>query len=232
MNIPYNESPYYYYFPQPPPSSVSRSRTQDLDSGGGGDGSGGGGGSCGIGGSRNINNNRSTANFCTPTTPQLIDNAILKSFLRSNTQESEAISESPSALVIKQIVQDLVDLQTQIIGSKPTTTKSSANVTTGTTPDLTTTIFNTTSMNNTTDMESVILKSSDPIEIEGEEITVNGQRGIWANRMESAGWRGEVPLDAYPINQDPAPEFITKKSKARIEFVQEMAIRCAQNQNK
>ena len=74
-------------------------------------------------------------------------------------------------------------------------------------------------------MESVILKSSEPIEIEGEEIVVNGQRGIWANRNESVCWKGELPLDQYPINQDPNPELIIKKPKAKLDFVQELAIR-------
>lgn len=78
------------------------------------------------------------------------------------------------------------------------------------------------------DMESVILKSTDPIEIEGEEIVVNGQRGIWANRMEAAAWKGDVPIEHYPVNQDPEPELIVKKSKAKLEFVQEMAIRFSQ----
>jgi hypothetical protein len=80
-------------------------------------------------------------------------------------------------------------------------------------------------LNGATDMETVIMRSTDPIEIEGEEIVVNGQRGIWANRMEAAAWKGEYPLEAYPINQDPNPELIVKKSKAKLEFTQEMAIR-------
>lgn len=74
-------------------------------------------------------------------------------------------------------------------------------------------------------MESVILKATDPIEVEGEEIMVNGQRGIWANKSEAASWKGDYPLEAYPINQDPDPEIIFKKSKAKLDFVQEMAIR-------
>lgn len=42
-------------------------------------------------------------------------------------------------------------------------------------------------------MESTILRSKMPIEIEeSEEITVLGQRGIWANKAEQAGWTGNT----------------------------------------
>ncbi|RMZ99412.1 hypothetical protein BpHYR1_046756, partial [Brachionus plicatilis] len=35
------------------------------------------------------------------------------------------------------------------------------------------------------EIEQAILRSSDPISVnESEEITVNGQRGIWANKAE------------------------------------------------
>lgn len=142
-------------------------------------------------------------------------------------QETEEVDQS--ARIIKKIVQDLVDLQNQIMGGKcspihPNSLGVTNKHLAGSSE------FNGASLLHGVgvggvDMESVILKSSDPIEIEGDEIMVNGQRGIWANRMEAAGWKGDVPIEQYPINQDPNPELIVKKSKAKLEFVQEMAIR-------
>jgi hypothetical protein len=49
-----------------------------------------------------------------------------------------------------------------------------------------------------------------------EEITVNGQRGLWLNKDEELNWRGEVPISAYRINQDSQPEIITKRTNQRI----------------
>jgi hypothetical protein len=78
------------------------------------------------------------------------------------------------------------------------------------------------------EVETAMLQSSNPIEInqsEAEEITVNGQRGIWANKHEAVNWRGLVPLHEYEINEDLNPEVILKSSNHEIEYVQEMAIR-------
>jgi hypothetical protein len=75
-------------------------------------------------------------------------------------------------------------------------------------------------------VEAAILRSSVPIEInETEEITVNGQRGIWANKAEVANWRGIIPISQYEINQDSNPEIITKRSQQQIVYQQEVAIR-------
>ncbi len=44
-------------------------------------------------------------------------------------------------------------------------------------------------------VEAAILRSTIPIDIvETEEITVNGQRGIWANRAETINWKGVIPI--------------------------------------
>jgi hypothetical protein len=75
-------------------------------------------------------------------------------------------------------------------------------------------------------IEAAILRSSVPIEIsETEEITVNGQRGIWANKAEVIGWQGHLPLTEYAINQDANPEVISKKSNQQLIYQQEVAIR-------
>lgn len=44
-------------------------------------------------------------------------------------------------------------------------------------------------------VEAAILRSTVPIDInETEEITVNGQRGIWANKAETINWKGVIPI--------------------------------------
>jgi hypothetical protein len=76
------------------------------------------------------------------------------------------------------------------------------------------------------EIEAAVLRSQQPIESnETEEITVNGQRGIWLNRAEVINWRGSLPISDYPINQDEHPEMITKNALRNIEYVQELAIR-------
>jgi hypothetical protein len=68
------------------------------------------------------------------------------------------------------------------------------------------------------DVEQAILRSNVPVELtENEEITVLGQRGIWANRAEVVNWRGVIPIDEYVINEDAQPEIITKRTEQRIE---------------
>ena len=78
----------------------------------------------------------------------------------------------------------------------------------------------------TSDLEAAILRSSAPLQIdEIEEIEVNGNRGIWANKHESATWRGETSLDEYPVNEDAEPEVVYKMTNQIVEYVQELAIR-------
>jgi hypothetical protein len=76
------------------------------------------------------------------------------------------------------------------------------------------------------EIENSIIRSNQPIQInESEEITVNGQRGIWANRAEVVNWRGVIPITQYVINEDANPEIITKRSNQTLDYVQELAIR-------
>lgn len=76
------------------------------------------------------------------------------------------------------------------------------------------------------EIESAILRSQHPIELnEVEEITVNGERGIWANRNEVAAWRGQLPIVDYPINEDPNPQVVTKRTHQKLDYTQEIAIR-------
>lgn len=76
------------------------------------------------------------------------------------------------------------------------------------------------------EIEEAILRSSEPILLgEAEEISVNGQRGIWANKSEVVNWRGDLPIDQYAINEDTNPEIVNKKTRQTLEYVQELAIR-------
>ena len=72
-------------------------------------------------------------------------------------------------------------------------------------------------------VEAAILRSTVPIDInETEEIVVNGQRGIWANRAEVVNWRGVIPIEQYEINSDATPEIITKRSQQQLIYQQEV----------
>lgn len=76
------------------------------------------------------------------------------------------------------------------------------------------------------DIEAAILRSTVPIDLNGtEEITVNGERGIWVNKNEIVNWRGSYPLSKYPINDDPNPEIIRKRTDQQLVYHQEVAIR-------
>jgi hypothetical protein len=78
-------------------------------------------------------------------------------------------------------------------------------------------------MNFTTEQ---IINAAEPVEInETEEIEAAGHRGVWANKADSLNWRRDPPIHCYPINQDPAPDFVTKRTNQKIQFEQEIAIR-------
>ena len=76
-------------------------------------------------------------------------------------------------------------------------------------------------------IEAAILAAQGaPINInESEEITVLGNRGIWANKAEVVNWKGVIPIEQYLINEDANPEVITKKVTQQLEYIQELAIR-------
>ena len=74
------------------------------------------------------------------------------------------------------------------------------------------------------EIESAILKSKIPLEInENEEITVLGNRGIWLNKDEVSKFNGN--LNDYKVNEDTTPCVITKKAQIELEYIQELAIR-------
>jgi len=75
-------------------------------------------------------------------------------------------------------------------------------------------------------VEEAIIKSTEPIVInETKEISANKERGIWANRCEVCTWKGDLPIQEYPINEDNCPELIKKKSCKKVEYCQEISIR-------
>lgn len=77
-----------------------------------------------------------------------------------------------------------------------------------------------------TEIEKKILGSISPITIdENEEITVLGQRGLWANKQEEINWKGNIPISSYKINEDQEPEILKKKSQQKLDYIQELAIR-------
>lgn len=76
------------------------------------------------------------------------------------------------------------------------------------------------------DIESAILRSTVPIDLnETDVITVNGERGIWANKNEIVNWKGHLPISQYAINDDPNPEIIRKRTEQQLVYHQEVAIR-------
>jgi hypothetical protein len=75
-------------------------------------------------------------------------------------------------------------------------------------------------------IEQSMLRSNVPISLSSEEeITVNGHRGVWANRNEVLNWNGPVPISQYRLNDDPYPEVIHKTNNQPIEYTQEIQVR-------
>lgn len=75
-------------------------------------------------------------------------------------------------------------------------------------------------------IERSILESTKPPDIQvDEEITINGQTGLWANKNEVLNWKSEIPLSEYKINEDHNPEVIVKKNDHLLEYTQEIAVR-------
>jgi hypothetical protein len=75
-------------------------------------------------------------------------------------------------------------------------------------------------------LEAAILRSKRPLAIEEtEEVVAAGERGIYLNRAEAEGWRGELSLSEYVLNEDASPELVLKQSTEQVEYVQELAVR-------
>ena len=64
------------------------------------------------------------------------------------------------------------------------------------------------------DVEQQILNSTYlPMQLsEVEEVvSLNGERGVLANKSEIERWRGSIPIEQYEINRDTNPEIIIKR---------------------
>jgi hypothetical protein len=148
-----------------------------------------------------ISKSHSTANFA--RTGQA-SNSNSRAATNNNNNNSQAVS---------QIAADLLELQ-QVARSSSAANfsqQSKSRASTHTTQASASQAF-------LSDVEAAILRANIPIELnETEEITVNGQRGIWANRNEVLNWRGVCPLAEYQINADPNPEIITKRACQSLE---------------
>lgn len=80
--------------------------------------------------------------------------------------------------------------------------------------------------NQSLSIEAKILAASSPIPAESKDfVYVNNDQGVWINKHEESIWKGEIPLDEYPINNDPDPEILIKENTDVIEYVQQIAIR-------
>jgi hypothetical protein len=81
----------------------------------------------------------------------------------------------------------------------------------------------------TSPIEYAILQSNMPLlapdESNYDQIEVDGHRGLWLNRDESANWQGYYPLCCYPINRDLSPDIVRKKPQQSLEYIQELTIR-------
>jgi hypothetical protein len=78
---------------------------------------------------------------------------------------------------------------------------------------------------------SILNSSSAPVDLPATDeqpgmITVQGESGYFVNRQDVVSWQcGPLPLDQYPINQDPDPQVITKRVEQPVHYTQEVAIR-------
>ena len=73
--------------------------------------------------------------------------------------------------------------------------------------------------------EAIVNSKLDPVPItETDKISANGEKGIWANKCEACAFKGDMPINQYPINHDSNPYVIRKKSK-KVDQVQPVYIR-------
>ncbi|RNA21514.1 hypothetical protein BpHYR1_025858 [Brachionus plicatilis] len=71
-----------------------------------------------------------------------------------------------------------------------------------------------------------VLNATEPINFENnEEIVFQGQKSFIANKSDFLHWKGEIPINKYPINEDSSPEIIVKKLDKKIEYDQEIRFR-------
>ena len=68
--------------------------------------------------------------------------------------------------------------------------------------------------------------STEQINLENKkEMTLKGTKSSVANTSDNFNWKGEIPIDNYPINEDESPEIIVKKNDKKLEYDQEIGVR-------
>jgi hypothetical protein len=76
------------------------------------------------------------------------------------------------------------------------------------------------------ELEQAIINAKEPLRsINSNELVNTGPyRGIHLNKREADAYRGPIPIDHFPINNDPNPEVIRKKMD-KVQMKQEIAVR-------
>ena len=88
----------------------------------------------------------------------------------------------------------------------------------------------------TSEVEETILNSANPLLLIDTEPKVMDQtcnntseKGIAItgelNQSEIDKWASQLPIDDYPLNDDPSPKLIRKKPQQNLEYIQEIAVR-------
>lgn len=74
-------------------------------------------------------------------------------------------------------------------------------------------------------LEQAVIEAREPIETnETEKITVGPFHGTFLNKREVEQFRGPVPVEQYPINEDHNPEVIHKRLE-KVKYKQEVCVR-------
>ena len=74
--------------------------------------------------------------------------------------------------------------------------------------------------------EQTLLNSTQPLDLnQSDVVEMKGLRGILVNKDEVQNWKGDIPIEEYPLNLDESPDLILKKTNSSLKYVQQMAIR-------
>jgi hypothetical protein len=75
------------------------------------------------------------------------------------------------------------------------------------------------------EIEQALLTAKNPIDITTTETATAGQyQGFYLNKQEVDQFRGPLPIEQYPLNDDPCPEVI-KKRLDKVRYTQECGVK-------
>lgn len=75
------------------------------------------------------------------------------------------------------------------------------------------------------EIEQAVISAKQPLDLRAHEVINAGPfRGLYLNKHEVDSWRGPIPIDQYPIHNDPNPEVI-KKRLDKVRYTQELGVR-------